>query len=56
MILTKRQFKEEKSLFGLQFQVTVDHFREVKPGTEEASHITSLVKSDKYTLALFAPS
>lgn len=54
-VLTKRQLKEEKSWFGLRFQVTVYHLKEVKTGPKETIHITCVVKSDKYILACLLP-
>lgn len=30
--LDKKQMRSEKSLFGLQFQITVPHYEEVKAG------------------------
>jgi hypothetical protein len=41
----QKQLREGKYLFGLQFQVTDYHWREVKAGSHTASHITSTVQS-----------
>lgn len=57
--LTRSNFRKENYLFGLQFQVIVCHWREVKAGSQAASHNISIVKSREkllYLCCLFAHS